>query len=250
MEACVIVSAGKISDYDFLKDLIPQGAPVIAADGGYEHLPFLGIEPMAIVGDFDSLEPGTPRKYPCISYPPEKDDTDTMLAIKLGLERGYEQFIMIGALGGRIDHAFANLTALSFLRNHDAYGVILDDENAVFMLSTGESYSPAKDDLLRDYDEYISIFPFGAECATVSEEGVKYPLDTYELSADFPLGVSNRITEPEICKITVHAGKILVIRTRSVTKKEEAPYYDSDSAKAETEHTEASENDSSSVEEP
>lgn len=238
MKACVIVSAGTIGDYDFLKGLIPQGAPVIAADGGYDHLPHLGIEPIAIIGDFDSLEPGSPRKFPCISYPPEKDDTDTMLAVKLGLERECDQFVMIGALGGRIDHAFANLTALSYLREHDAYGVILDDINAVFMLCTGETYEPAKDDLLKPYDDYISIFPFGMECATVSEEGVKYPLDTYELSAQFPLGVSNRITDPENCKITVHAGKILVIRTRNVTKKEEEPYYDSDSDNAEQTYTE------------
>ncbi len=220
MEVCVVVSAGRIADYSFIRGFIPENAPVIAADAGFSHLSELGLEAMAIVGDFDSLTPGEGRAYPCVSYPPEKDDTDTLLAVKLGIEKGYEQFIMIGALGGRFDHAFANVTALSYMHEHDVNGIIIDDECAVFMLGSGEYYEPDKDDMLRPYGDMISVFPFGVECATVTLEGVKYPLDTYELSADMPLGISNRITDEENCKITVHAGKVLIIRAKTDTQAE------------------------------
>ncbi len=220
MKACVVVSAGKIADYNFIKSFIPEGAPVFAADAGFSHLSGLGLEAMAIVGDFDSLTPGEGRAYPCVSYPPEKDDTDTLLAIKLGIEKGYDQFIMIGALGGRFDHAFANVTALSYMRDHDVNGLIIDDECAMFMLASGECYEPDKDDLLRPYGETISVFPFGIECATVTMEGVKYPVDTYELSAGIPLGVSNKITDMENCRITVHAGKVIIIRAKTDTQTE------------------------------
>lgn len=220
MNVCVVVSAGRIADYNFIKSFIPEGAPVFAADAGFAHLAEMGLEAMAIVGDFDSLTPGEGRAYPCVSYPPEKDDTDTLLAIKLGIEKGYDQFIMIGALGGRFDHAFANATALAYMRDHDVNGIIIDDECAMFMLESGEVYEPDTDDLLRTYGETISVFPFGIECATVTMEGVKYPVDTYELSASIPLGVSNKITDMENCRITVHAGKVLVIRAKTDTQTE------------------------------
>ncbi len=218
MNVCVVVSAGRIADYNFIKSFIPEGAPVFAADAGFSHLSELGLEAAAIVGDFDSLTPGEGRAFPCVSYPPEKDDTDTLLAVKLGIEKGYDQFIMIGSLGGRFDHAFANATALAYMRDRDVNGIIIDDECAVFMLENGESYEPDKDDLLRPYGETISVFPFGIECATVTMEGVKYPVDTYELSASIPIGVSNKITDMENCKITVHAGKVLIIRAKTDTQ--------------------------------
>lgn len=212
MNVCVVVSAGEIADYERVRSFIPDDAPIIAADAGYYHLEKLGLEPTAVVGDFDSLEPGTTRCFPCISYPPEKDDTDTILAIKLGLERGCTSFILLGACGGRLDHTFANLTALAFLRENDARGIIIDGRSAAFLMCQGEEYRPAYDDLLSSFGETISVFPFAVEAACVSQTGVKYPLDCYELNATFPLGVSNKITELDKCCITVHWGKILIIR--------------------------------------
>lgn len=214
MDVCVVISAGEISDYEFVKQFIPDDAPIIAADGGFIHLERLGLEPTAVVGDFDSLEPGVTRGFPCISYPPEKDDTDTILAIKLGLERGFKQFILLGASGGRLDHTFANITALAFLQTEGASGVLIDGHSAAFLLSNEGEYRPEDDDLLRPFGDTISVFPFGTQAACVSEINVKYPLEHYELNADFPLGVSNRLHKGENSRIILHWGRILIIRAR------------------------------------
>ena len=83
---------------------------VIAADGGLAHLKAQGAAPDLTVGDFDSL--GYVPDGNVIRHPPEKDDTDTMLALRLGLERGYDTFVLYGCLGGRMDHAYANFQAV------------------------------------------------------------------------------------------------------------------------------------------
>jgi thiamine pyrophosphokinase len=211
------MSAGEIRDYDFIRQFIPEGVPVFAADAGLYHLEKMNIEPSVVVGDFDSLIPGKEIHFPCVSFPPEKDDTDTILAVDLGLERGYRNFILLGASGGRLDHTFSNLSTLIYLREKGANGILIDNMNAAFLMCGGESYAPSEDDFLRQFGEIISVFTFGTETALVSEAGVKYPLERYSLSCAFPLGVSNKITDMEKCRISVHEGKILIIRVKNDT---------------------------------
>ena len=76
---------------------------VIAADGGFDYINALGLHANVVLGDFDSV---TTRRLPpdCIRYPSKKDDTDLVLAVKLGLEKGYSEFVIYGGLGGRLDH--------------------------------------------------------------------------------------------------------------------------------------------------
>ena len=94
---CVIISAGKICDYETIKKYIAPGDYVIAADGGVRHLTALGVQADCILGDFDSL--GYIPDCADEVYPSQKDDTDTMLAVKHGLSKGFDDFLMIGGLG-------------------------------------------------------------------------------------------------------------------------------------------------------
>ena len=118
MNICYIIGAGECAPMDFdpgETDLL------IAADGGYRAVCDAGMRPDLIVGDFDSLG-GVPTDAPVIRCPVEKDDTDTMIAIKEGLARGYQRFQIYGGLGGRLDHTIANLHALAYLADHGARG--------------------------------------------------------------------------------------------------------------------------------
>ena len=81
------------------------GDLVIAADGGYAHMG--GIKPDLVVGDFDSLG-YVPDGESVVRHPAEKDDTDTMLAARIGIERGYRTFLLLGGVGGRLDHTLRN----------------------------------------------------------------------------------------------------------------------------------------------
>ena len=104
--------------------VLPEGALVIAADGGLAHLERRGLTADLIVGDFDSLG-WVPEGPKVIRHPVEKDDTDMMLAVRTGLARGCRDFLLYGGLGGRLDHAYANLQTLVWLAEHGARGRLL-----------------------------------------------------------------------------------------------------------------------------
>jgi thiamine pyrophosphokinase len=110
-QLCFVVGAG--SPCNFALKALP-GDYVIAADAGYNTLKRLGITADLLVGDFDSL--GFRPEHPnIVEHPPEKDDTDMMLAVKEGLRRGSRTFVILGGLGGRLDHTVANIQTLAFL---------------------------------------------------------------------------------------------------------------------------------------
>ena len=134
MKRCVILSAGEIADDRFIAALVRPEDYVICADGGYRHAKRLGIRPDLVVGDFDSMEAEEYKDVRHIAYPPQKDDTDTMIAVRHGLERGCRDFLLLGCLGGRFDHSIANLAVLYFLKKRDCTARIVDERNEVFLL--------------------------------------------------------------------------------------------------------------------
>lgn len=176
---------------------------LLAADGGLEHLRRRGLVPHLIVGDFDSLG-RVPEGDNIIRHPVEKDDTDTMLAIKTGLARGYRNFILYGCLGGRLDHTCANLQALSFLANHDASGWLLGQGMAATVIRNSRL------DFAPGHEGTISVFCPDGESRGVTLTGLYYPLHNAVLTSAFPLGVSNRFTG-KAASVTVEEGSLLVM---------------------------------------
>ena len=201
MKPCIIFCA---AGFDGLLSPIPDNALVIAADGGLRHTQTLGIAPDVILGDFDSLGyvPADSRVFPV-----EKDDTDAMLAVRLGLQRGCDFFLFYGAMDGpRLDHTVANFQTLAYLATHGARGVLIGRDYIAAVL---------KEEAIRFSEEaegILSLFCLGAS-AEVTIEGLHYPLSRGTLTPDFPLGVSNHfIGKP--ARITVHDGLVLALWDR------------------------------------
>jgi len=179
------------------------GDCIIAADGGYRHLRAAGLKPDLVVGDFDSLG-YVPEGEEIVRHPVRKDDTDTMLAVKLGLARGYDRFLLLGGLGGRLDHTIANLHALAYLMNHGARGCLMGkSESAILFRDRSVFFYP-------EGRETVSVFAYGGIAMGVSLEGLEYPLTNAVLTPGFPLGVSNAFTGAP-AKISVEQGCLLVI---------------------------------------
>ena len=201
MKTCVIFCA---AGFDGLLFPIPEGALVIAADGGLRHTDALGLVPDVILGDFDSLGyiPADSRVYPV-----EKDDTDAMLAVRVGLERGCDGFFFYGAMDGpRLDHTIANFQTLGYLATHGARGTLIGRDYIATVLSA-ESI-----EFSENAEGILSLFCLG-EAAEVSIEGLKYGLDHGTLTPDFPLGVSNHFVGKP-AEITVHSGLVLALWDR------------------------------------
>jgi thiamine pyrophosphokinase len=113
MSRCLIIAAAPINDYEQLSQYLNNINYIICADGGYIHARKLNLKPNVIIGDLDSIGE-IPQDIEVLQFNAEKDETDTLLAVKLGIERGFKDFLIIGGLGGRLDHTYANF-ALCFI---------------------------------------------------------------------------------------------------------------------------------------
>ena len=195
MTTCHVVSAGENTPR-----LLPhkqEGDLLIAADAGLLFLREHGITPDLFVGDGDSLG-ALPDDIPCAVLPRVKDDTDTVAAVRIGLEKGYRTFALYGALGGkRPSHSIANLQTLSFLAHNGAQGTIYAPDATVTLLGKGS--------FRYDFSGgFFSLF------SLENTAGARYPLSHAALTPAFPLGVSNEGTKDT--RITVHDGSVLLVR--------------------------------------
>lgn len=207
---CIVIGAG---DLTVGAVNVEEEDLVIAVDGGINYCGILEIEPDIILGDFDSVNEAQreailamKEQVPdrVIALKPEKDDTDMLAALKLGLTMGYDYFLIYGATGGRLEHTLANIQCLLYLKNHDAVGYLMDGSGMIFVMKNEEVK-------LRDNLEgYFSLFCLGKEAKGVTIKGMKYELDNYTMTNDFPIGVSNEFIGKE-ASISVVDGELVGI---------------------------------------
>lgn len=187
MGICYVVGAGDCSELPFKPE---KGDIVIAADAGYLSLKKAGIKPDVVIGDFDSLG-FVPSGEEVVRLKPEKDRTDTSAAAALGVGRGFKDFRIYGALGGRIDHSIANIQLLASLARDGFSASIIDGKTVI----TAVCNSSLKFD--SSFKGFASVFSLSDECSGVCLRGLKYPLENATLKNTFPLGTSNEFTGEE-----------------------------------------------------
>ena len=198
---CYIVGAMSLS-----MSLRPYPAPgdyVIAADRGYDSLMAFGVQPDLVVGDFDSLG-HTPSHPNVIQLPAEKDDTDMVFALRKGLELGYRRFVLLGGVGGRVEHTYANLQLLDWLTTQGAQGFLVGEKTAATALRDGELVFP------QSMSGYLSVFCNSGSAEGVTLEKLKFPLSEHTLTGTFPLGVSNEFIG-ESARVAVKSGSLILI---------------------------------------
>lgn len=184
MKRCVIFAAQPVGQA--LRPWCDGASLVIAADAGYRGARALGVEPDMLLGDYDSAPP--PQAGKTVYLPAEKDDTDTFYAARQALARGCDEVVILGGLGGRVDHTVANLHTLVFLARHGAHAVLADEKNEITVLLPGRHVLQARPGW------HCSLLPAGAEARGVTLERLKYPLQNAVLTNAWPVGVSNEFT--------------------------------------------------------
>lgn len=201
MKTCYIIGAGDVADLQLKAD---NSDYIICADGGYKYKNLLGRECDIVVGDFDSFGrvPETENK---IVAPTEKDETDMMLAVNLGFERGFNNFIILGALGGtRNDHSVANIQLLHYIASKGARGTLYHGDEVFTAFSDGTILFGAEN------QGYVSVFSLTDESRGVTIRNLKYTLEDATLYSYMPIGVSNEFIGKE-SSITVENGALLVV---------------------------------------
>ena len=208
MSRCVIISACPVSAS--LASALRPGDTIIACDAGYRNCGPLGCRPDIIVGDFDTAPCPAQEGGDTIILPHVKDDTDTEYAAKLAAQKGFDEVLLLGALGGkRVEHTLANLCTGLGLEQRGIRAALQDERSRITFVLPGESRRYPKEEFF-----YFSAFPMEGRAEGVYEKGSFYELEDAVLTAGYPLGVSNEYAEGSDCiTISTRQGALVVVET-------------------------------------
>ena len=199
MKRCLIVTGGTI-DIAFAKYFLSQRSYdyVIAADAGLEVLRPLHISPNAVVGDLDTVDKKVLEEYqnqPGIEFEihkPEKDETDTELALLTAARQGCEAVDILGALGGRMDHAIGNIQLMYQFFCQGMEVNIYDARNRLYLLGGHKVFHREE-----VYGKYISFLPMTETVEGLTLRGFKYPLQRRTIGLGTSLCISNELKREE-----------------------------------------------------
>ena len=196
---------------------IPGYDICIAADSGFHKARQQNVFPDLIVGDFDSIgdempveytDESTGRRSEIIRHPVQKNETDTMLAVQIAIERGATELYIIGGLGGRADHTLSNVFLLESIADMGVSVVYTDGANELRVVTGGECvYIP--------HGEYRYFSTLALDECVISAVGCAYPLDRSTLTRANAYAVSNE-TLPGGATVTCHEGKLLLVRSEKL----------------------------------
>lgn len=215
----LIITGGTIQNF-FVKKLSEQHFDcIMAVDGGLKTAHELNLKIDYLIGDFDTVSPDLLSLYEKQStgqgghiiirrFRPEKDATDTQIAMEEAVNLRPESIFIAGATGKRMDHTLGNIHILKKALDSAIPAYLLDEHNKIYMAS--KSFELQKEDL---YGKYVSLIPFTEQVLGVTLKGFKYPLHDYTLRIGDSIGISNQMIE-EKGKVILDKGILLVLETK------------------------------------
>lgn len=206
MSRCVIVGGADINNYGFIREKLCADDYVIFCDSGLKHLENLQVQPSLIVGDFDSHE-NPHLAVETIVLPCEKDDTDTVFAVKEAIKRGFDDFLLIGVVGARLDHTLGNVSILLYLNSLGKKGCIIDDYSEMEIVTD-------KPVPITEKYAFFSLLNVTGCARGITITGAKYPLTNAEITCEYQYGVSNEVLPGQTAYVSVREGCLLLIKDR------------------------------------
>lgn len=204
MRRCVIIGGADIGRYELIRSYLRPDDFSIYCDSGLRHREGLRLAPQLVVGDFDSYEGPRPAAE-TIVLPREKDDTDTVFAVKEALARGFASFLLVGIAGGRLDHTLANLSLLLMLDRLEKEAMALDDWSELEIVSRRPAHIDGR-------YAYFSLLNLAGTAQGITITGAKYPLSDAEITCEYPYGVSNEVLPGHTAEVSVAQGRLLLVK--------------------------------------
>ena len=204
MRRCVIIGGAPIQDYQWIRQHLLPDDFYIFCDGGLKHRQSLQVTPDLLVGDFDSWDnPKTETET--IVLPREKDDTDTFFGVKEGVKRGFEDFLLIGVIGGRFDHSLGNISALLYLAGLGKKALIIDDYASMEVVSSQPVF-------IEQNIQYFSVLNIDGKAKGITIKNAQYPLKNVETTWDYQYGISNQVLPGKTAEVTTQEGRLLLVK--------------------------------------
>lgn len=203
----VIIGGAPIGNYGAVREYLRRDEKdhIVVCDAGLSHIDALGVVPDLIIGDFDS-HPRPKTDIETIALPCEKDDTDTVYAVRECVNRGFRDFLLLGVFGARLDHTLGNMAILLYLDSLGIPAVAVDD--------CGDMRVVSATPVTVDKCSYFSVLASDGD-AIVTITDAKYCLDNAVLGVEYQYGVSNEIAEDaDAACVAVSRGRALLYRVR------------------------------------
>ena len=204
MKRCVVVGGAKIENYELIRNALGPDDFVIYCDGGLNHKESLGAKPDLIVGDFDSYT-GELTDDEIIVLPRKKDDTDTVFAVKEALRRGFEDFLLVGVTGQRLDHTIGNLSILLMLDSLHKTAKIIDDCSEMEIVSDKRAF-------VDDSFSYFSLLNISGTAKGITIKNAEYELENGQITCEYQYGISNEVPKGKTAEISLSKGRLLLIK--------------------------------------
>jgi len=205
---CVIIGGAGIENYDLIRRQLQEDDFYVFCDSGLTHLNGLRVKPNLVVGDFDSHQKPQ-MDVETIILPREKDDTDTVYAVKEAIRRGFTDFLLIGVVGKRFDHSLGNISILLYLEALGLRGIIMDDYSYMQIVSRETVF-------VEDDYPYFSLLNITGKAEGITIQNAKYPLHNAQITCEYQYGISNEVLPGKTAMITVREGKLLLIKVLNV----------------------------------
>ncbi len=208
MKRAVVFVNGNLSDLSQAKKIINKKDCLIAADGGANFIEKLKLTPNIVIGDMDSIKPELLKRYISIKYPRKKDKTDFELAIDYCLKNKFQEIIIFGILGDRIDHMMANIFLIVRTQNtllRQGFGgqvKIIEGNKEIFVLNK-------KIVIDGKIGDEVSIIPVSEKIEGIVTDGLEYKLNNEVLLSGSTKGISNVMKKKRV-KIIAKRGVALV----------------------------------------
>lgn len=208
---------------DIAKDTALEINPndyLIAVDGGLRHLEQLNLSPHLLIGDLDSVKLSALKKaetagVEILRYPIEKNESDLELATLEALRRGFNEILITGTSGGRIDHILACLAILAMPDLQKVKAKIIDGASTVY-------YIKEHFELDTEVGDLISLQAWGEGVDGLNTSGLKWELNNASLHPWGALGLSNLAIQNRIT-ISLKSGQLYLTHTKNqaISKKEQ-----------------------------
>ena len=211
----LIVSAGEI-DLDLINyyTSVSEFKYIIGVDKGIEYLKLCNIKPTHLVGDFDSINKEVLEEYIGMEdittriFNPNKEGTDTELAVNLAIDLGVDRIFLLGGTGRRLDHTFGNIYISKTALDKGVNCFIIDKYNRIFIAGPGKVHVNKG-----NVYKYITVFPYEGHVKGLSIKGVKHPIDVDVLEKENTQSISNQIIDKE-CTIEIGQGHLIIVQSR------------------------------------
>lgn len=203
MERAIIFCGGEMdTDSVWLPEY--SESLILCADSGYKHAERLGVVPDMIIGDLDSGIEKYPESIAHKIYPSEKDMTDTNICLDYAIEKGCREIILLGGLGGRLDHEFSHYCLLLYGLRKGVKVKIINGRNEIWMEDKPFSLFPTE-------KKYISFFPYGGLVEEFSVRGLKYNVEKMTLDFGQAQASSNQFDGEERAEISFKTGGLVLV---------------------------------------